>query len=308
MIQGNSMRFFQVNVFPGMANIPIIAARETGLFRREGLEVVMTGTPSSLAQRAALMDGTADIAHAAFDDVVAGDEDAGTDFVAVLGGDGGFQSLYARGDIRSAADLRGRVVAVDDPRTAYALVLRAALRRAGLTEADYEMRPVGSTARRYEALRADANLAACMLAPPFSVQAEAIGWHSLGSAGELLGAYQGTVAFCRRAWLAGNRAVLVRYLRAYLAGLDWALDPGHREQLASWVAAALKVPPAIARLSCDQAIDAGGGLVPGATLDDAGLRTVLDLRAGILGWRDGKAPPAGRYIDLSAAEEARSTM
>ena len=299
------MQKFLVNVFPGMANIPIIAARETGLFQREGLDVVMTGTPSSLAQRAALIDGTADIAHAAFDDVVAGEEDAGTDFVTVLGGDGGFQSLYARADIRSAADLRGQVVAVDDPRTAYALVLRAALRQAGVTEANYEMRPVGSTARRYEALCADASIAACMLAPPFSVQAEERGWHSLGSAGELLGAYQGTVAFCRRAWLARNRDVLVRYLRAYLAGLDWALDPSHRDRLADWVARALNVPAAIARLSCDQAIDAGGGLVAGATLDEAGLRTVLELRASILGWRQGKAPLAARYIDLSAADDAR---
>ena len=49
-----------------------------------------------------------------------------------------------------------------------------------------------------------------------------------------------------------------------------------------------------------------------ATIDDvareAGLRTVLDLRASVLGWREGKAPAASRYIDLSVVDSVRATM
>lgn len=286
-----------------MANIPILAARARGFFEREGLLPELTPTPSSLAQRAALMDGTSDIAHAAFDDVVAGVEDAGADFVAVLGGDGGFQHLYAQPGVASPAALRGRTVAVDDPVTAYALVLRAVLRRAGLPESGYEMRPVGSTAKRFEALRQDPSIAASMLAPPFSIMAEDLGWRSLGCAADLLGAYQGTVAFCRREWLAKNRERLARYFRAYLAGLRWALEPVNRQAVAAMIADALKVSSGIALRSCAKAIDEPGGLAPDCAIDAEVMRQVLALRAEISGHWGGKPPPYQRYVDLGVVNQ-----
>lgn len=290
------MDTLRVNVFPGMANIPILAATDRGFFEESAIRVDLQPTPSSLAQRAALVDRTSDICHAAFDDVVAGVEDAGTDFAAVFGGDGGFQFVYAHPSVASPRDLRGRSVAVDDPDTAYALVLRAVLADAGVPDSDYEMRPVGSTKRRYEAIAAGGDFAASMLAPPYSVMAESLGWRPLGSAAELMGAYQGTVAFCSRAWLAANAGLLARYREAYLQGLAWSLAPANRGAVAALVAAALSIPLDVAAHSCDRAIDWPGGLAPGAAFDLQGMRKVIALRARVRGGWTTALPEPSRYL------------
>ena len=290
------MDTLRVNVFPGMANIPILAAMDRGFFAAAAIRVEVQPTPSSLAQRAALLDGTSDICHAAFDDVVAGVEDAGTDFAAVFGGDGGFQFLYAHASIRSPADLRGRTVAVDDPETAYALVLRAVLADAGVGAEAYRMRAVGSTKRRYEAIAAGGDFAASMLAPPYSVLAESSGWHALGSAAGLLGAYQGTVAFCSRAWIAAHGGLLARYRNAYLEGLAWSLLPANRPAVAGLVAAALDIPRDVAAQSCERAIDWPGGLAPDAAFDLEGMRKVIALRASVRGGWEGAFPEPARYL------------
>lgn len=292
-----------VNVFTGVPNVPLLVARDRGFFAREGLSVELEHTPSSQAQRAALLDGTADIAHASFDDVVAGVEDAGADFVAFMGGDGGFQALFARPPAARPGDLRGRIVAVDDPETAYALVLRKILRLGGLTETEYVLRPVGSTARRFELMQQDPAIAALMLSPPFSVLAEDLGWRRLGGTAELLGEYQGTVGFCRRAWLARNRDLLVRYLRGYLVGLRWVLDPANRAAVVQVVTAALRVPLPIAERASAAAFQ-DGGLAPDAAMDPAGMRGVLGIRAEIRGQWGGAPPPPEAYLDLGPYQEA----
>lgn len=300
------MESVRVNVFPGIPSIPLLVATERGFFAREGLRVEVQRTPSSQAQRAALLRGQADLAHAAFDDVVAGVEDAGADFVAFLGGDSGFQGLYARPPAARISELRGRIIAVDDPETAYALVLRKMLRTAGVAEGEYVLRAVGGTAQRFEAIRQEASLAASMFSPPFSVQAEELGWRCLGGTVDVLGPYQGTVGFCRRAWLSRNRDLAVRYVRGYVAGLRWALDPAHRREVVRGVMTALRVPLPVAERSCAPALGEGG-FAPDAAMDLPGMRGVLAIRAEIQGQWGGSPPPFDPYVDSELYREARAS-
>jgi len=296
-----------INVFTGVPNAPLLVARDRGFFAREGISVELQHTPSSLAQRAALLDGTAVIAHAAFDDVVAGVEDAGADFVAFMGGDGGFQALFARPPAARPSDLRGRVVAVDDPETAYALVLRKILRLHGVNEAEYVLRPVGSTARRFAVMQQDATIAGLMLSPPFSAQAADLGWRRLGGTAELLGPYQGTVGFCRRAWLTRNRDLLVRYVRGYLAGLRWVLDPANRPAVTQVIGTALQVPLPIAERSSAAAFQ-DGGLAPDAAVDSPGMRGALAIRAEVRGQWAGSPPSPDAYLDLGPYRDALASV
>lgn len=296
-----------VNVFAGLANIPLLAGQARGCFEREGIALEIQRTPSSQAQRAALLEGTAQMAHASFDDAVAGVEDARADFVAFMGGDGGFQAFYGRPPVGRLSDLRGRVVAVDDPETGYALVLRAMLRRVGLLERDYQLRPVGSTDKRFEAIQRDGSLMAAMFAPPYSVLVEALGWRRLGTTPELLGPYQGTVGFCRRAWLERSRELLIRYIRAYLRALRWALEPGNRPAVIQAITASLRVPPSLGERVVAPAFGAGG-LAPDAAFDEPGLRGVLAVRAEICGHWGGSPPPPDTYVDPSPYREALASL
>jgi hypothetical protein len=73
-------------------------------------------------------------------------------------------------------------VIVDAPNTAYALQLYELLARAGLKKGDYEVKVVGATFRRAEAIRSDKTIAASMLNPPFSNARRKPGLKSMGSA------------------------------------------------------------------------------------------------------------------------------
>ncbi|MEY3461340.1 MAG: hypothetical protein RLZZ03_993, partial [Pseudomonadota bacterium] len=110
----------RVNVFNTSSNLPLLAAMEAGYFASRGLRIEVQNTPNSDEQRAGLAAGLFEIAHAAVDNAVAMAE-AGHDVAIVCGGDAGMNELMVRAEIKGFDDLRGKLLAVDAPRTAYAL-------------------------------------------------------------------------------------------------------------------------------------------------------------------------------------------
>src|SRR5436853_7739672 len=83
-------------VFPGGFNWPIWVAQERGFFARDGLEVELTPTPSSVFQLTNLIEGKFDIGMTAIDNVIAYQEGQGEAPVSVtphlfafMGGDNG---------------------------------------------------------------------------------------------------------------------------------------------------------------------------------------------------------------------------
>ena len=71
-------------------------------------------------------------------------EVAKEDVVIVSGGDSGMNEFFVQADIKSFADLRGRIVVVDAPDTAYALQAKKILLQHGLKDGDYTIKPVGA--------------------------------------------------------------------------------------------------------------------------------------------------------------------
>src|SRR5947199_38777 len=92
-------RIVNVIVFPGGFNWPIWVAKEKALFARNGLEVKITPTPSSVFQLTNLIDGKFDIAMTAIDNLIAYREGQGEvprlgpDLFAFMGCDNGFLRL-----------------------------------------------------------------------------------------------------------------------------------------------------------------------------------------------------------------------
>ena len=146
------------------------------------------------------------------------------------GGDNSFNHLVVQPDIQSLADIKGKTVAVDAVNTAYAFQLYEMLRQKGLNKGDYEVKPIGGTGSRLEAMTKDKTMVAAMLNPPFSIRAEKAGLKDMGTAAAALGAYQGTSAFVLRSWGAANADTLVKYLEAYIEGLRWSLDPKNKDR------------------------------------------------------------------------------
>jgi ABC-type nitrate/sulfonate/bicarbonate transport system substrate-binding protein len=202
------------------------------------------------------------------------------------------------------ADLRGRIVVVDAPNTAYALQVKKILLNAGLKPGDYALKPVGGGAQRAKAMAESRDNAATILYPPFSFAVLNDGFKSLGRANDLLGPYQATGAFVMRPWARANAATLERYLAGYIEATRWARDPANRDECIRLLAERLKLDAALAARTYAALMDPAFGLYPDARLNMDGLRNVLALRAEIEGQWGGKPPAPDKYLELGYYERA----
>jgi ABC-type nitrate/sulfonate/bicarbonate transport system substrate-binding protein len=144
-----------IMVFQGMQNLPLLAAQSQGFFAKRGLNVDVRIAPDSDELREGLAHGRYQIVHAGVDNAVAMAEVAKIDIAIVMGGDNGFNRLIVQPEIKSYADLRGKTVIVDAPDTAFAFLMYEMLRKNGLNKGEYEVRPVGASFRRLDAMLKD---------------------------------------------------------------------------------------------------------------------------------------------------------
>jgi ABC-type nitrate/sulfonate/bicarbonate transport system substrate-binding protein len=299
MAQSKELATIRVAAIPGRP-LPIVAAEKQGFFTRRGIAVKLDVMPNSTALRQAISDGTADVAHAALDNAVAM---AGAEVVIVIGGDESFNELIAQAGIGSVEDLRGKILVVDAPDTAYALQLKKMLLLHGLhAGTDYQVKAMGTTPHRLEVMHTDRSYAASMMSPPTSLVAKRDGFVSLGSTRDALGSYQALGGFVRQPWAKENSDLLVRYLAAYIEGQRWLLDPDHKQQVIALMMAEWKVPEAVAAET--YGLIASGWFQPDARFDPNAFRTVLKLRAEIAGEWSGNPPPAERFYDPSFYDAA----
>ena len=291
-----------VIVFPGVQNLPMFSAQAKGLFAKRGLAVDLKFTPNSEELRNGLAEGRYQIAHSAVDNAFALKDKANVDIAVVLGGDDSFNRLIVQPEITSLADIKGKTVAVDAVNTAYAFQLYEMLRQKGLNKGDYEVKPVGGTSQRLEALTKDKTYAAAMMNPPFSIRAEKAGLRAIDTAASALGAYQGSSAFVLRPWAGANTDTLVKYIQAYIEGLRWMLEPKNKTEAVGLLSERLKLPQDVAAQAYDATLK---GFQKDGALDMEGVRNVLKLRAQFEG---GTPASPDKYIDTSYYQKALAGM
>lgn len=293
----------RVNVFAGATNLPLLAAISKGFMAERKLTIEIQNTPDSDQQRAGLAAGKFEIAHAAVDNAMAMVESAKEDVVIVSGGDASMNEFMAR--VNSVAEMRGKVLAVDAPNTAYGLAAKKILKNAGLIEGrDYTVRAVGGSSARAAALASNPELAAGMLNPPFATMVREKGLKSLGTQFNLIGPYQATGTFVMRKWAAANAGVLERYLAAYIEGQRYAMSPANRAEMIKLLADRFKLAPDVAAGTYAALTTPGSGLAPDARLSMEGFRNVLAIRAEMENMWGGKPPAPDKYLELSYYERA----
>lgn len=302
----------RVILFGVASNLPVWCAISKGFFAKRNLNVTTAVTPSSIYMFQHLSGGDFDIAVTAMDNVVAYDEGQGAaplpnpaDFVAFMGGDSGLLSLYARPEVKTYADLKGKKLAVDALTTGYAFVLRRMLARNGLVDADFQLGAAGGTPRRYAALLSGDEYSGTMLTAPFDLEANAKGFPKLGTAIDVLGHYQAYTGVARRSWINANGDVLIRYIRGYLDALNWLYDPANKTETMALLSSNAKVPAELAPKVYAEVIDRNGGIVPDGSIDVEGVRVVLSLRSEYGVPKKTLADPM-KYIDESYLHKARA--
>jgi ABC-type nitrate/sulfonate/bicarbonate transport system substrate-binding protein len=296
-----------VNVFPGLSNLPILAALDIGFFSKRGLAVEIQNTPNSQTQRDGLAQGKFQIANSGVDNAVYMSDSGAADVLIVAGGSDGMNQLIVQPTINTITDIRGGTVVVDATNTAYAFQLYRILELNGLKTGDYTIMPKGGTPLRLKSMVEDkANLAG-ILNPPWCFLAQKQGLKSIGLAVKFIGPYQADGAWVLRSWAKHNPTVLVKYLQALIEGMRWAMEPNNKAAAVALLVEHLKIDPDLAARSLSAAVGNSGGLAKDARFDMNGFKNVLTLRAEF--GDTGKAPGKPEdYVDLSYYGQALKGM
>ena len=191
-------------------------AKESGGFAREGLEVEMVSMSSALAMPA-LIANEVDVIQVSAVPVIT---------ASLRGFDVAFISgmlntmvwdLYARPEIKTAEQLRGKIVGTERPGTPVAYGTLVALRKLGLGARDVQLRILGGTAQIAAALQTN-QVAAGALGPPVSFQIERAGFRSLATTVDQ--PYQNVGLVVRKSRMEELAPRLVPLLRAVRTGID----------------------------------------------------------------------------------------
>lgn len=289
--------------------LQVTAGERNNLFAKFGVAVETENFPNSEELRAALAGGKGDLAYLAVDNAVAMVELAHQDVIIVMGGEGSQNELIAQPEVKSIKDLRGRMLIVDAPNTAYALQLMKILDLNGLRlSRDYELKPVGATLQRLTAMREHKEFAGSMLGPPTSIIARREGFVSLGSVPDLIGPYQAPGLFTLRSWAEQHREALVSFLAAWIEAQRWLMSPANKQQVIEIWTKEAHLAPDIAAETYESLLTRPGGLSKDAELDVKGFETVLELRAEMQGQWGGKPPSPKKYYDSSYYDAALAKL
>src|SRR5262249_11001994 len=151
------------------------------------------------------------------------------DFVAFMQADEGLSvQLLVRPEIKSFADLRGKLFAADPVDSNYDLIRNKIMRDHGIAESEYRIEVLGNSSVRAAAFAAG-KVDAAMLQQPFSERAVASGGVVLADGADYVRDWPLTCGWGLRGWCQSNRATVVRFVRAMASASDWLLEPENRE-------------------------------------------------------------------------------
>jgi ABC-type nitrate/sulfonate/bicarbonate transport system substrate-binding protein len=285
--QPHTIRIAYVSPVTTMA--PIWIATEIGAYQREGLDARIVYIDAKIAV-AALVAGEVDAvvisAPSVIPPVLSG---ANIAFIAGLHNKMIF-SFHAQPDIRSSAQLRGKVVGTNRPGTPADYGNRVALAKMGLKPTDVQLMALGSSGVMWQALQSR-QVAGVTLAPPYSFRADAERFSRLVDTYDR--PYQNTGVVVRRDRIHSMMNTWLRLLRALRqANLRWYEDP----KLAMFVLKKYthQTDPDVLQKTYDFESHP-----PGFTRDlkvsDAGLQGILDFLAATVRPEARKAAPKEFY-------------
>ncbi len=306
------MRTLTVNVFPGAINVPLWAGLKQGFFASRNLDLEIVFTPNSIEQLKGIAAGRFDIILTAIDNIVAYKEGQGevpaegdTDLFAFMGSDDAFLRFVVQEDIKSFADLPGKILTADALTTGFAFVLRRMLALNGVDENDIEWMSTGGVLQRWQAMMEHPEQKGTLQVTPFEIMGASKGHHVLARAADVLDSYQGIVGGARVAWARENADDLAGFIAGWLEAVNWLYDPANREAALDIIGERMtQMPRAVAAGACDVFFDAETGMRRDGSFDMPGIATVLDLRREF-GPAPGDLHEPEHYIDTTYLEAAR---
>ncbi|MBI2357789.1 MAG: ABC transporter substrate-binding protein, partial [Deltaproteobacteria bacterium] len=163
---------------------PFVVAQKKDLFKDQELEVEFEAATFAPDHNRGMAEGKWDLSLTSPDTMIARATRDGHDFVLIFIAEKGLQvKLFGAKNINSPRDLRGKLIAGDPGDSNYDLHRRKILRDFGVNETEYEVKIIGTSPARLEALR-KGEVAASMLSPPYDTQAMTEGFSLLARAAD----------------------------------------------------------------------------------------------------------------------------
>jgi ABC-type nitrate/sulfonate/bicarbonate transport system substrate-binding protein len=195
---------------------PLWMAKEIGGFTREGIDVEVLSLASSAAIPA-LIAGELDAVEISAAPVLTASL-RGHDVVFIAGLlNTMIWNFYARPEIQTSEQLKGKVIGTDRPATPIAYGTLVALKKVGLSPKDVQLFPIGSSPQVVAALHAG-RVQGGIAGPPASFQLDRAGFRSLTSLLDV--PYQNVGIVIKRSRADELKDRLVPLLRAIRAGIE----------------------------------------------------------------------------------------
>jgi ABC-type nitrate/sulfonate/bicarbonate transport system substrate-binding protein len=288
---------YNANSARNLAQIPYVAVRSKGFLAHEHLDVTMVPLMGTTNMVAAVDKGDADVTGTATPYMI---EAAlkGSDAVAVIGGVANtIYSLIAKPEIKSVADLRGKLVAISAPPDTITLSTRLLLAKSGLHDGDYRTKEIIGTTQRADCLTSD-ECDAVPLGQPDDIIFEQKGYHKLGDSLEVVPELQFNVIAARRSWAAAHKETVIALARAFGATFRYLRDPTNRDDVTAMIVATTGASAEVARAVLALYYEPDRGVMPKqGEISMAGVGKVIEL-LGAAGEIGKPLPEPGRFVDL----------
>jgi ABC-type nitrate/sulfonate/bicarbonate transport system substrate-binding protein len=280
-------------------SLPVTIGEREGYFRGEGLDfkVVVPIPGGSDKMIDALHDDTADITHVATPFLIRAALTK-SDAVAIAAEfNNPIYSLIAKPEIKSFADLKGKLLGLADEAGTITLSMRKLLSMHGLKVGDFRVKTIEGTPTRYNCLKRG-ECDAVPLGQPQDLLAIKEGYRLLGISNDAVPDFLYTVTAARRSWAERNQEALTRYVRGLAAAFRFIRDRENRPAVIKTIAEWTNSPPEIAEQTLQLYFEPERNVLPRqGEINVKGLAQVIAFM-GEAGTIKAPLPPPERFVDL----------
>src|SRR5437870_4831843 len=279
-------------------------AQRKGFFSREGINLAMVPIEGGANNMMAALDkGTVEITRTATSYLIQAVL-KGSEGVAIAGETlTPIYSLIAKPEIKTFADLKGKVVGLSLAVDTISISTRKLMAKNGTKEGDFKVKELVGTAARADCLR-KGECDAVPLGQPEDFLLMQQGYRRLGVSTDAMANFQFVVSAVRRSWGEKNKDALVGYVRALASAYRYMRDPAHRDEVVRIVVDTTGSSEEIARQTLSLYFEPDRGVVPKqGEIDVKGFAEVIRVM-GEAGELKPPLPPVERFIDLQYLKAA----
>jgi ABC-type nitrate/sulfonate/bicarbonate transport system substrate-binding protein len=294
-----TLRYGQIpSTIKTISALSFYIGQQKNFFVQEGINLEMMPIEGGAANMViALNKGAVDITRTAtpylIQDVLKGSEGvaiAGETLTPIY-------SLIAKPEIKTFADLKGKVVGLSLAVDTISISTRKLMAKNGIKEGDFKVKELVGTPARAACLR-NGECDAVPLGQPEDFVLVKQGYQRLGVSTDAVPNFLFTVSAVRKSWGERNKDALVRYVRGLASSYRFMRDPNHRDEVVRMAIEVTGSSEEIARQTLALYFDPDRGVVPKqAELDVKGLGQVIQFMAEA-GELKPPLPPPERFVDL----------